>query len=82
MMLKNAATHDAYLHPNKAKEVLRADFMQIAKKNDVQQTQQIFDNDFINIMGNYMTNNSLVNNLVHKGSYSQNPVNTFTFNKS
>ena len=82
MMLKDAATYDAYLHPNKATEVLRADFMQIAKKNDVQQTQQIFDNDFINIMGNYMTNNSLVNNLVHKGSYNQNPVNTFTFNKS
>ena len=82
MMLKDAATYESYLNPNKANEVLRTDFMQIAKRNDVQQTQQIFDKDFINIMGNTLTHNTLVNNLVYRGSYDNNPVNTFIFNKS
>jgi len=82
MMLKNAATYDAYLHPNQANQVLVADIVQNIKKNDVQQTQQIFDSNFINIMGNTLTHNSLVNNMVHRGVYNSNPVNTFVFNQS
>ena len=82
MQLKNPATHEAYLNPNMSNELMRSDFMQSTKKNDVQQVKEIFDSDFINIMGNYMTQNSLVNNLVHKGKYSAEQVNTFNFNKS
>jgi hypothetical protein len=82
MVLKDPATYETYLNPNKSNGVHRSDFMQIAKKNDTQQVQEIFDADFINIMGNSLTNNTLVNNLVHRGTYNSNPVNTFMFNKS
>jgi hypothetical protein len=71
--LKNAVTYEDVINiPNKSRNTNRNNFIYELNKNDVQQLQPIFDNSFIEIMGNTLKNNCLINNLVYKSNNNNN----------
>jgi hypothetical protein len=80
MTLKDNPSYNPNLGlANKSRVVVRADFEMNHNKNDLQQNTPILDADFIEILGEVLTNNPLVNNLVHK-STNKNTQNTYMFN--
>ena len=79
--LKNMPQYTDPMIPDKSNDTLRFNFQYDLKRNDVQQTNPIFDNNFIDIMGDSLKSNSLVNNLIYKGNQNSNST-TFFYNQS
>ena len=81
--LKDAVTYNSHTTPNKSRfNINKVDLNYRINKKDVQQTPMIFDEHFIEIMGDTIENNPLVNNIVYKGRVNQQNSNTFTYNQS
>ena len=80
MDLKNNPTYEPNLHlPNLSTGVVRANFEYAIKKNDTQQNAQIFDPEFLNIMGHTLQQNPLVNNIVYRGKNNNNDTYMFEY---
>jgi len=84
MVLKDSATYDPLLVPNKARYGdPRSNFEFGAKKNNTQQGSFELDSSFIDIMGNVLTSNPLINNLIYRSNINakgKDP--TFVYNRS
>jgi len=64
--LKDNPTYNNIKIPDMHRMSKQSDINYQIRKNDVQQTPSILDDNYINIIANMMNNNILVNNLVHK----------------
>ena len=81
--LKDVVTYETRMIPNKSKfNIKQSDINYRINKKDVQQTPMIFDEHFIEIMGDTIENNPLVNNIVYQGKANQQNSNMFVYNKS
>ncbi len=80
--LKDNVKHNPLLIPNKSFECKRSNFEYSSKKNNTQTQNNVFDDEFLYIMGDVLTQNALVNNLVHQGNKNAEVRNMFTMNKS
>ena len=80
--LKDNIKYDSLLIPNKSFECKRSNFEYSSKKNNTQNQNNVFDDEFLDIMGDILTQNALVNNLVHRSNKNAEVRNMFTMNKS
>ena len=82
MELKIMPNFESLKNPNKSRiTVKRFDYNNIHKKNTLN-IDTFFDSELVNIQNNILTNNKLINNIVHKAKDDANIFDNFFYNKS
>jgi hypothetical protein len=82
--LRNAVTYENRMMPDKSKlgNHKRSSFNYNINKKDVQQNQLIFDEQFLEIMGDTIQSNPLINNILYKGNQHAPLYDNFVYSKS